>query len=253
MTAEELSIGLATVATGRREAGAEESVFHKDGHMVLFLSVILIAVVAGYLAGGRFRGLARLRLAYWWLAPLGLGLRDLPLPSFPHETGFSVRVAALAASYLVLLGFAAVNHRMAGMSLIFVGLSFNALVVVSNGGMPVSRHALDVSGQSAAIKEFGEDAGSKHHVMTPADHLTPLADVIPIPAPIGDVASVGDVFVYAGLAWLIQSAMRLWTEGHASEVEPARYRGKHRPGSARAPASAPAEVPAAAEPMMWGT
>jgi Family of unknown function (DUF5317) len=221
--------------------------------MVLFLSVILIAVVAGYLAGGRFRGLGRLRLAYWWLAPLGLGLRDLPLPGSPHGTGFSLRVAALAASYLMLLGFAAVNHRTAGMSLIFVGLSFNALVVVSNGGMPVSRHALDVSGQSAAIKEFGEDAGSKHHVMTPADHLTPLADVIPIPAPIGDVASVGDVFVYAGLAWLIESAMRLWTEGHASEVEPARYRGKHRPGSARAPASAPAEVPVAAEPMMWGT
>jgi hypothetical protein len=91
-------------------------------------------------------------------------------------------------------------------------------------------------------------------VMTPADHLTPLADVIPIPPPIGDVASVVDVFVYAGLAWLIQSAMRLWTEGRASDFEPAQYRGKHRPRSARAPASAPAEVPAAAAaPTTWGT
>jgi hypothetical protein len=221
--------------------------------MALFLSVILIAVVAGYLAGGRLRGLGRVRLAYWWLAPLGLGLRELPLPGFPHGTDSPVRVAVLGASYLVLLIFAVVNHRTAGMSLIFVGLSFNALVVVSNGGMPVSRHALDVSGQSAMMKGLQEDARSKHHLMTPADHLTPLADVIPIPAPIGDVVSVGDVFVYAGLAWLIQTAMRLWTEERASDVEPARYRGKHRPGSARAPASAPAQMPPVAEATTWGT
>jgi hypothetical protein len=221
--------------------------------MVLFLSVILIGVVAGYLAGGRFRGLGRLRLAYWWLAPVGLGLRELPLPGSPHGTDFPVHVAVLGASYLALLIFAVVNHRTAGMSLILVGLSFNALVVVSNGGMPVSRDAVDIAGQSAAMKDLEQGRVSNHHLMTPADHLTPLADVIPIPPPIGDVASVGDVFVYAGLAWLIESAMRLWTEERSSDVEAPGYRGKHRPGSARAPASAPARVPPATEAATRGT
>jgi hypothetical protein len=212
--------------------------------MILFFSVILLSVLVGYLVGGRLRGFERLRLRYWWLAPLGLGLQALPLPDGRHGTDFLVRMAVLGASYGLLLLFAGINIRITGMPLMLVGLGLNAAVVIANGGMPVSRHALEVSGQTEVLKLLTADEGAKHHLMTSADRLTPLADVIPIPPPIGQVASVGDVFVYAGLAWLIVAVMRGRTGEQAPPEEWRRYRGRHRPGSARAPG--PAEPPPAA-------
>ncbi len=218
--------------------------------MILFLSVILLAVLAGYLAGGRLRNFERLRLRYWWLAPLGLAIQALPLPNARHGTDLMVRVLIFGASYLMLLIFAAVNIRTAGMPLLVVGLALNGLVVLIDGGMPVSRHAVVVSGQSDGLKLLEKDEGTKHHLMTPDDTLTPFGDVIPIPPPIRQVASVGDVFVYAGLVWIIVSVMRGRTEERAPPDEHGRYRGKHRPRSAPAPETA--EAPPAAA-TMWDT
>jgi hypothetical protein len=217
--------------------------------MILYVSVILLSVLVGYLVGGRLRGFERLHLRYWWLAPLGLGLQALPLPDGRHGTDFLVRMVVLGASYLLLLLFAGVNIRIIGMPLLLVGLALNAVVVVANGGMPVSRHVLETSGQTEVLKLLTANEGAKHHhLMTSADLLTPLADVIPIPPPIGQVASVGDVFVYAGLAWLIVAVMRGRT-GERAPPQGWRYRGRHRPGSAAAPGPAP--PPAAA--TTWGT
>jgi hypothetical protein len=207
--------------------------------MILFLSVILLSVLVGYLVGGRLRRFERLHLRYWWLAPIGLGLQALPLPDARHGTDFLVRMVVLGASYVLLLLFAGVNIRITGMPLLLVGLALNAVVVVANGGMPVSRHALEVSGQTEVLKLLTADGGAKHHLMTSEDRLTPLADVIPIPPPVGQVASVGDVFVYAGLAWLIVAVMRGRTGEQAPPEEGRRYRGRHRRGSARAPGSEP--------------
>ena len=217
--------------------------------MILYVSVILLSVLVGYLVGGRLRGFERLHLRYWWLAPIGLGLQALPLPEGRHGTDLLVRMVVLGASYLLLLLFAGVNIRISGMPLLLVGLALNAVVVIANGGMPVSRHVLEVSGQTEALKLLTADEGAKHHIMTSADRLTPLADVIPIPPPIGQVASVGDVFVYAGLTWLIVAVMRGRTREQAPPQEGWRYRGRHRPGSAAAPGPAP--PPAAA--TTWGT
>jgi len=207
--------------------------------MILFLSVILLSVLIGYLVGGRLRGFERLHLRYWWLAPIGLGLQALPLPDARHGTDFLVRMAVLGVSYLLLLLFAGVNIRIIGMPLLLVGLALNAVVVIANGGMPVSRHALVVSGQTEVLKLLTADEGAKHHLMTSEDRLTPLADVIPIPPPVGQAASVGDVFVYAGLAWLIVAVMRGRTGEQAPPEEGRWYRGKHRPGSAGPPGPKP--------------
>jgi hypothetical protein len=216
--------------------------------MILFGSVILLSVLIGYLVGGRLRAFERLYLRHWWLAPIGLGLQVLPLPDARHGTDFLVRTSVLGVSYALLLLFAGFNLRIPGMPLLLVGLTLNAVVVIANGGMPASRQALEASGQTAALKHLTADEGAKHHLMTSSDHLTPLADVIPIPQPIGQVASVGDVFVYAGLVWLIVAVMRGQT-GEQAPRQGWRYRGRHRLGSAAAPGSAP--PPAAA--TRWGT
>lgn len=200
--------------------------------MILFLGVILLAIVVGYLAGGRLRMFERLELRWWWLAPIGLALQAVPLPNARGGTDLAVRVGVLSLSYLLLLAFAAANLRVAGVSLVMIGLASNMLVIGVNGGMPVGRDALERSGQADLLALLLKDEGAKHHLMTPDDHLTQLGDVIPVGSPIKQVVSVGDLFVYAGLAWLIVAVMRGRTRGLGRPPETERYRGKHRPGSA---------------------
>jgi hypothetical protein len=115
------------------------------------------------------------------------------------------------------------------------GLLMNLAVVALNGGMPVSLDAVRAAGADGVI--VIED-GAKHHVMTSADTLQPLADVIPVPAPFGVVLSIGDVLLYGGMAWWCFAV----TRGRFRENvrPPARrslmYRGKHAPEAYRLPA-----------------
>src|ERR1700757_1131288 len=106
--------------------------------MLLIASVLVIAVVLGYLAGGRLRALEQLRLRWWALAPLGLLMQLAPLPLHGHANK-QVSVGLLIASYPVLLAFVARNIRLPGLPLMFIGLAMNLLVIAVNEGMPVTR------------------------------------------------------------------------------------------------------------------
>lgn len=131
------------------------------------------------------------------------------------------------------------NFRVAGAPILFVGLALNALVVVPNGGMPVSREAVIKSDQQDVLALLLKDEGAKHHLMSSADHFGPIADVIPLGPPIRQVVSVGDIFVYAGLTWLIVSVMRGRTRGLVLPSESGHYRGKHRYGLSPEPGAVP--------------
>lgn len=198
--------------------------------MLLFASVIVLAVGLGYALGGRLRRFERLRLRWWALAVVGLAIQFVPLPDGAGGTDLVVRTAVLSVSYVMLLSFALFNLYLPGLPLVLIGLVCNFTVIVANGGMPVSEQALRSSGQADVI-EMLRDAGSeKHHLMNEDDVLTFLADVIPVPKPIGQAISVGDVFVYAGLILLAVATMR----GRIPSRYPTTwgaYRGKHRPGS----------------------
>jgi hypothetical protein len=201
--------------------------------MTLFLGVLVAAVLIGYLVGGRLRGFEPLRVRWWVLAPLGLAMQALPLPNGRHGTDLWIRVAVLGVSYVLLLVFAARNFRISGVPIVFVGLALNMAVITVNGGMPVSREALRASGQGDLLRVLTRDEGAKHHLMTPDDHLTPIGDVIPVAGPIKQVVSVGDLFVYLGLAWVIVAIMRRRTPDAADEPDRESYRGKHRRESHR--------------------
>ncbi len=201
--------------------------------MILFLGAIGLSVLVGYLLGGRLRTFERLRLRWWALAPLGLALQAMPLPDSRHGTDLVVRIVLLSCSYVMLLVFVGVNFRIAGMPLLFIGLALNCIVIAANGGMPVSRQALEASGQSDVLELLLQDEGAKHHLLTPEDHVTFLGDVIPVGGPLHQVVSAGDVFVYSGIAWLIVAVMRGRTAGLAPAVEAEKYRGRHRRGEVR--------------------
>jgi hypothetical protein len=196
--------------------------------MRLLVSVIALAVLLGYAFGGRLRRLERLPLRWWGLALAGLGMQFLPLPEGASGNDLLVRTGVLAISYASLLVFALVNVRLAGMPLILLGLASNGLVIVANGGMPVSGRALADSGKPSVVQMLADEGADKHHLMNDEDILTFLADVIPVPGPMYQVMSGGDVFIYAGLVWLTVAAMRGRIPSGSRGLM--RFRGKHRRG-----------------------
>src|SRR5919204_2733109 len=130
--------------------------------MIFLLSVVVFALVAGYAAGGRLRNFERLRLRAWWLAPVGLVLQ-VHLPAVWHS-GKALNVALLIGSYALLLVFAALNLRLAGFIPMFIGLAMNLTVVSVDHGMPVTKKALEASGQGSFLHELVRGKAAKHHL-----------------------------------------------------------------------------------------
>ena len=207
--------------------------------MVLFASVIVLAFVIGFLAGGRLSGFEGVQVRWWGLAIVGLAVQFIPLPEGEGGTDLAVRTLVLTVSYGSLLTFAIKNVRLPGMALILVGLALNTAVILANGGMPVSADALRSSGQEEVLQDLEQAGADKHHLETEDDVLTPLGDVIGVPPPVGQAVSVGDLLVYAGLMWFVISAMRGRTRPSNSV---GGYRGRHR-SAGKAPASPATHVP----------
>lgn len=168
--------------------------------MNLVLPTFAIAGAAGYLARGRLSALGRLRLRWQAAAIAGLGLQVAPVP------GKTLPLVLLFVSFGVLIAFGIVNIRVAGFPLILIGIALNLTVISVDHGMPVTRHALVASGQQDTLRLLRHDGGAKHHLATSSDRIIFLGDVIPI-APIRQAVSVGDVFTYVGVGWLIVSGM----------------------------------------------
>jgi signal transduction histidine kinase len=168
--------------------------------MRLILLTFAAAIAIGLLSGGRLRGLSAVRFRWPYLALVGIALQFLPIGGWEEN-------ALVALSFAALCVFALANIRQAGFALIFVGLALNFLVIGVNQGMPVSHRALVESGQEDLIDELVQSGGAKHHLATSQDSLRFLGDVIAIPPPVSQAASIGDLLMYAGAGWFIVAWM----------------------------------------------
>jgi hypothetical protein len=168
--------------------------------MRLIVLTIVAAAVIGSIAGGTFRDFPSVKIRRAWLALAGVVLQFIPL-------GGAAATVLLYASFAALIGFAILNIRAPGFALILIGLVMNALVIVANHGMPVTRDALERSNQSATLADLIENGGAKHHLADDGTILLPLGDVIPLGAPFDQAISVGDVCVQLGVAWFIVFGM----------------------------------------------
>lgn len=168
--------------------------------MKLVLPAFTLAILIGYLRGGRLAALADLRLRWQAAALLGLLLQVLLWP------GGDWPLLYLYLSFVLLTAFAVVNIRITGVALILVGVALNFTVIVVNRGMPVSRQAIVASHQADSLEELVDDGGAKHHLASSADHLRFLGDVIAVPV-LQQAISVGDVFTYGGVMVLIAAGM----------------------------------------------
>ena len=174
----------------------------------MLIGGIALGLVLGLAAGGRITNLASMRLHRLGLLMAAVILRVgteylLNAGVAPAET---LRLPLLASAFGLLLIALWANRGYPGMSLAFIGILSNTLVIIVNGGyMPIYGPSLAAAGLTPA------DVTSAIHIILPADldatfllHMGPFADVIPIPFPIvQNVASVGDVFLTLGLAFFL--------------------------------------------------
>jgi len=201
----------------------------------LIPTLVVLAVVLGYVLGGRLRGFEDLRINRWGLAIGGLALQLIPAFAIGTIPASVTGPVMLALSYTFLVVFLFSNRWIPGAPVMRIGLLLNLAVVLVNGGMPVQPQAIERAGGDPYT--LMQASPTKHHLMTEDDVLWQLGDVIPVPPPFADVLSIGDVLLYGGLVYTIVEIMRgrrrenprplaWWFPG---------YRGKHAPDWWRMP------------------
>jgi MFS family permease len=169
---------------------------------------ILAGLVLGLLGGGSLANLASVRLR--WISILLFAVILRFATEFLLIRGNAVvetfRLPLFAVAFALLLAALWVNRIQPGMRLAFVGVLSNTIAIVANAGhMPIWVRSLEAANFTVA------DVTSPFHTLLPADldvdffrNAGPLADILPIPLPIiQNVASIGDVFLTAGLAFFL--------------------------------------------------
>ncbi len=179
--------------------------------MILVLDAVAIAVVAGFLTGGRFASLARLRLRGEGLLVAGL-LAQILLPRLVPRglVSDSISVALFwgLPSLLVFLALLA-NWRLIGAAIASAGVGLNLLVVLLNSGMPVLLPAGTATGVGVDRMVSQIQSSWLHVEVTTHTRLLILADVVPLVGPTWHrgMVSLGDIMLAVGVAHLVFSAM----------------------------------------------
>ncbi len=174
---------------------------------------IALGLILGLVLGGRIERVAEIRLRFLPLLFIAVVLRfgTEILLNAGVAVGDTLRLPLFAIAYGLLAVTLWHNRGYPGLALAFVGVASNGIVIVWNQGfMPVWLPALQASGLPSHLESALHlllDQGTAAEFFR---HLGPLADVIPIPVwPLQNVASVGDLFLSAGLAiFLFATVMR---------------------------------------------
>lgn len=182
--------------------------------------VLAVSVVVGLLRGGRLGNLKDVHLSGWPLLVVGVVL-SAAAAFIPDDRTWSgdVGVGLILAAYFPLFGVVALNRNEPGMWLAGIGILANFTVIALNAGMPVLEEAARFAGAEGVIT-----TDAKHVLADEGSRLLFLGDVIPLQT-LGQVISLGDVFLGVGIARYLSEQMRM----------PAKYfrrTGSSVPGSA---------------------
>jgi MFS family permease len=174
----------------------------------MLIGAIFLGLLLGLVAGGNIWNLASVRLRWIGVLLLAVVVRFGTEAAIGNgiQLAEQLRLPLFGLAYSMLLAGLWANRAHPGMSLAFVGILANLIAITLNGGrMPIWEPGLLAAGLTP------EDARTVFHTLLPADlnaefllRAGPLADVIPIPLPfVRNVASVGDLFLAAGLAFFL--------------------------------------------------
>jgi hypothetical protein len=173
--------------------------------MTLMLVALVAGCAGGMATGGHLSGLARLRVRAWPLLGVAIIVQACMSP-----TAEPVRGALAVAGCAAIAIWCIMNHGSEGLSkgvgLVAVGVITNAIVIATNGGMPVSAPALAGAGMPRAMN-VAVGHLYKHVVMTGNSRLAILGDAIPVRLAHA-VISPGDIVMLAGIAVVAWGATR---------------------------------------------
>jgi hypothetical protein len=196
---------------------------------MLWLALVLfLALAVAVLRGGRLVNLGDIELRAWYLLFVALGLQ-IGTGFLPDERwSESVGLAMVLSSFGLLMILVLLNHGKPGMWIAGLGVLMNFIVIAANGGMPVLAEAAAVA-SGFTVETPDLDGTFKHVPLDENSRLAFFADVIPLRiAGIGEVISLGDIFLAMGLGVFLEYELR----------RPRRYfkRGAQaQPGSANRP------------------
>jgi hypothetical protein len=176
----------------------------------------IAGILLGLLSGGRLGALGELRIRRVELVYAALLLQIGAFPSgvLPWSTPDRIARGLWLVSFALLIGFAVVNRTVRGVALVFTGLACNLAAVVANGGlMPASPHAIRAAGLTYRLHN--------NSLSTAAPHLAWLTDRWAVPEwiPLGNVFSIGDVLIAAGIIATIVLAMHGRARPAAGRIE----------------------------------
>src|SRR5262245_20348785 len=114
---------------------------------------IFVGLILGLAAGGSLTNLASIRLRWIWALSLAVILRFLTEAALSAgiDAVEARRVPLFAAAFGILLAGLWANRSFPGLSMAFVGILTNAVVILVNGGyMPIWEPSLEMAGFTPA-------------------------------------------------------------------------------------------------------
>ncbi|MDD2498426.1 MAG: DUF5317 domain-containing protein [Desulfitobacteriaceae bacterium] len=173
----------------------------------MLYEAIIIGIVAGWLAKGSLKNLAQIKMKYIWLV-LGAFLIQVGM-DYLGAKGFGEivrwRLPLHLLSYLMLFLFLWLHRELPGIKLLALGFLCNCLVIVINGGaMPATINGIDPE----YVKGLQAGDWVTYTAITESTNLPWLGDVLVLPWPKAKAFSLGDIFISAGVFWLVFQVMR---------------------------------------------
>jgi hypothetical protein len=184
---------------------------------MILIAAALACVASVPLTGGRLGRLLDLRLR-WGAAMLGALALQVSITTLAPAGSTGVHQLLHVASYALAGASILANRRITGLPILALGAALNSLAIITNAGiMPASARAMRLAGLAPA-DHFTNSAPLAH------PHLLALGDVIPIPGPwpLGNVISIGDLLIIAGLLSILHHASRATPLTPLTDVLPNR-------------------------------
>ena len=177
--------------------------------------LILIALLVGWLSGGKFWRLADAHIRQGWLIliPIVLYVADWAIRLKMGATSFEwLFPASFVVNRLALLALVALNLRIPGANVILIGMALNFIAIVSNGGvMPVRPDAIGAVYGPEYLAYTKTAPHIQSAIMTATCEVSFLCDIIAARQPfvvMPAVYSVGDIVMSVGIFIAIISLMR---------------------------------------------
>jgi hypothetical protein len=164
---------------------------------MLLVVIALVCFVVVPATGGDLRRLGDIRPRLAPVAAIAL-LIQIVITEVWTSGSTGIHGGLQVASYLLGGIFVAANLSIPGIPIMALGGVLNLTAIAANAGvMPASRWAVARSGLTLR-RGFANSAPVGH------PHLLWLGDIIPVPAgPLGNVLSIGDLVIFAGLLFLL--------------------------------------------------